>query len=385
VDDSLALRLRAAELVRNRLPRNAIEAAGQNGVFWCTPLTAVLIQSVPDGLAIGTFNSRLTHAGMPFALVPPGENPERLAERILRLLMQQGTAVRLLQPVPPAVTTTCGAKGREGIDVFILATQKRLELLHYWMRENTGNLVLMQDDPETAMVQRYIQLLSMLVDSAQSGLACTVTHALDRTVPIFQRLLVEYAIRAHYALRHPDYTLWRMTVREAEEHVYWLEVEHADELDIAAAQAQFADAKRDFPTIAVRGHAEHWKDITFKDMFIEVASREQHASLYYYPSTLIHGDPASMRHIFRQNETGSIEGVTRMSDTDLNSDLVDVNAMLIEFLGAFQQAFPELANSDEATSRLAEVDRENLVHTLRYPEHRNTEYLSFARSEVGES
>lgn len=384
MDEHVGRRLRVGEIVRGKLPKNAVEAPGQNGTFWGTPDVAVLLQSTPDGLALGTYTPRLTHAHAPGTLLPADEPPEQIASSILEILVAPWAAVRAVQPIPSPATTTCGAQGRPGIDIFILATQKRLEALHYWMRDNVGPLVVIKDDAETAMLQRYMLLLSMLVDSAQSSLACTVVHGLDRSVVIFQRVLVEYAVRAHYAIRHPDYTLWRTTVREAEEYLYWLSVEDSDEADLAAAREQLADVERAHPAIAKRGRSENWKDIHFKEMFLEVASREQHASLYHHPSTFIHGDPASMRHIFRTNDAGVLEGVTRLSDAELNSDLVDVSAMLIEFLGAYQLAFSALAENEEARSRLGEVDRENLVHTLRYPDQREEAYLAHARQAVGQ-
>jgi hypothetical protein len=111
-----------------------------------------------------------------------------------------------------------------------------------------------------------------------------------------------------------------------------------------------------------------------------MATREQHASLYHHPSTVIHGDPASMRHIFRTNDAGVLEGVNRLSDAELNNDLVDANSMLIEFLGAYLLAFPALQESLEASTRLSDLDRENLVHALRYPEQREKDFLALAKT-----
>jgi hypothetical protein len=381
--DLRALRHHVADLARSSLPADAIEADESNGTLWCTTTTAVILEEKADALAFQVLNSRLTHARSPGVLISSSEAPPKTADRVIQALKTRWTVAHALTPLPPPIIARCGANLRTGIDIPILSTQRRVESTHYWLRDHTGDLILVDDDPEASMVQRYLQLLSILVDTAQSSLAALAAHALDRTVIVMQRLLVEYAVRARYAIQHPIYTLWNMTVGEAQDYRNRLVATGADQALIDAATETLVEAEIRFPELTAKAKAERWKDITFKTMFLEVATREQHASLYRFPSIFIHGDPSGMRNIFRINDRGIMEGVIHLSDAELNSDLIDATAMLIEFLRAYQAAFPALAASDEATMRIARIDRENMIHSLRFPEERDQEYLAQVRAELG--
>lgn len=110
---------------------------------------------------------------------------------------------------------------------------------------------------------------------------------------------------------------------------------------------------------------------------------EQHVHLYRWPSVFIHGDPLGMRELFQTGPEGQVEGVAHLIDEELNADLIDASSMLIEFLRAFQLSFIGLRDDPHAAKRIEELDRENTVHTLRYPNGRSSEYLVQARIQLG--
>ena len=118
-------------------------------------------------------------------------------------------------------------------------------------------------------------------------------------------------------------------------------------------------------------------------MFEEIATSKQHASLYRWPSVFIHGDPIGMREAFPVDTEGVRKGVIRLSDAELNSRLVDATFMIVEFLRGFRDAFPKLQSDEEASFRIAELDRETMVHSLRFAENRSSAYLARARAELG--
>jgi hypothetical protein len=118
-------------------------------------------------------------------------------------------------------------------------------------------------------------------------------------------------------------------------------------------------------------------------MFEEIASSKQHVSLYRGPSIFIHGDPIGMREAFPVDTDGERKGVIRLSDAEVNARLVDASSMIVEFLCAFRDAFPELQNDAEADFLISELLRENMVHSLRFPQHRSSDYLAQTLIELG--
>jgi hypothetical protein len=52
--------------------------------------------------------------------------------------------------------------------------------------------------------------------------------------------------------------------------------------------------------------------------------------------------------------------------------------MVVEFLRAYLAAFPAHLYPDEAAARIAELDREVIVHSLRYTAQRNADYIDYA-------
>ncbi|HEY1976380.1 MAG TPA: DUF5677 domain-containing protein [Candidatus Baltobacteraceae bacterium] len=374
----------AVALVRKALPVAVVDAPGENGILWCSPSASVVLEEQQSRLLVQALSPQLDAAiGSP-APFSASDLPAEVASAIILRLAGEWQKPPTVQAVSKqSARGTCGADTRAGLDTGILVTQKRVEETHYWLRDQVGPLISPDDDPAAAMVQRYIFYLSTLVDTAQSSTACLAVHRLDRGVTMIQRTLAEYAVRARFAVSHPDHTLWRLTIAEALDFEKRLKDGGADSRSIAAAEAARIQTEARFAAVGELAKKARWKDLQFKTMFEYVASADQHASLYRWPSAFIHADPAGMRELFQWDAHGSTVVVPDLSDEDINTDLVDATLMLVEFLRAFRDAFPGLHQSEEAASRISELDRENRVHTLRFPKDRPAIYLEQVRSELG--
>lgn len=250
----------SAALVRTQLPAAAVEASVENGLFWCTPTTTVILEHRAHTLAVQAFNKRMDVAISSATIFTTPNTPVEVCAAVIMRLNSafiEPSSIHIVRKAPAA--GVCGVPLRNGIDLGILATQKRLETTHYWLRDRTGELAIVDDDPQAAMVQRYLLYLSMLVDTVQSSMACLASHELDRGVIVFQRLVVEYTIRAHYALRHPDYTLWLLTVAEAQDYQKRLENGGADPEAISAAVANREEIEQRAHALIEQAKAGRWK------------------------------------------------------------------------------------------------------------------------------
>lgn len=118
-------------------------------------------------------------------------------------------------------------------------------------------------------------------------------------------------------------------------------------------------------------------------MFEEIATSKQHVSLYRGPSVFIHGDPIGMRKAFPMDAGGRWKEVIRLSDAELNVRLIDASSVIVELLCAFRDAFPKFQNGAEVDFLISELLRENMVHSLRFPQHRASDYLAKASVELG--
>lgn len=375
------LRLHASRLIRDQLPLHVVEAESVGSTLWCTATASVFLQHRNRSLQVFTMTPRLDAYARPAETFGTEATAEAIAGAVLR-----GLAAPAVPEIPAGASTTatmCGASMRRGIDIAIMATQQRIESFHYDLRDGIGPLADADTDPEEWAVGEYLLYLSLLVDQAQSGLAMLVNHGQDVGAMLQQRILVEYAARAHYALRHRDHTLWAMTIGEAEDRLRRLVAAGAEQPELDKARAERDYALATYPVLAAAGRARNWKGLQFRTIFEEVASPEQHVSLYKFPSMFIHADPIGRHVVFRSNDEGLREGIIHLPDIELNSNLVDATAMLIEFLRALIEAFPTLRSSAESTAKLNLLERENWIHMLRFPNDRRPEFLERARTEFG--
>jgi hypothetical protein len=376
------LRIGAVRRIREQLPPHVVEAEVTDAFAWCTATATVLLQQRGRQLQMFTLTPRFDAYVAPVALFGPHDRPDAVAEAVIAGLTRVGHGSRV-SALQPATGTICGTSTRGGVDIAIMSTQKRLEAFHYELRAQIEPLTLIDDDAGQSMLERYVLYLSLLVDQAQSAVAMLVSHGQDIGAVLHHRLLVEYAVRARYALRHRDYTLWLMTISEAEENLKRLELSNADEADLVNARKHRDVTVQRFSDLLPLAKANNWKNLQFRTMFEYVATTAQHVSLYKYPSVFIHADPIGMRYLFRENLEGKLEGVTRLQDAELNSDMVDATAMLLEFFRSFIDTFPSLLANGEMHRRLADLDRENMVHMLRYQEGRSRDFIEEAKRELG--
>ncbi len=378
------LYLNVIAAVRSRLPPAAIEAEGEDGVTWATPSASVILIRKPGTIVAQTLTADLTTIVGPTTFFATDSNKDEVAAFVLERLQGRWPqdATFQLAPIPQA-GAVCGTHARGGIDAVLISTFQRIEGTHYWLRDHTGPLEVTTRDPETAMLQRYLLYLSMLVDNASASLMCLGVHGLDPGVIVQERLLAEYAVRSHYAVRHPDYTLWATTINEAEDLRKRLVATGADPTLIATVTSERDTAIAAYPQLAQVGKDNKWHRLTVKAMFEEIATTEQHVNLYKYPSSLLHGDAVGMRTMFRTKPDGSVEGVNRLENAALNGDLVDSAMMMVEFLKAFRSAFALLASAADVEQRIGYLEHECTIQSLRFPEGRPSQYLQEVRSQLG--
>jgi hypothetical protein len=366
--------------LRNRLPRYAVEAASDDGgYFWCTPLGSFLLEDHGSEVFAQAYDSSMTvRRGPMLHFTVANAHPEAVVACAMLALEDSWDELPDEEPNTLRSMGVCGADIRVGVDPGVIATLRRAEAIIYWLRDNAGPMAIIDDDANTAMLQRYLIYLSTLFDVAFSSLLALAVHGVDRGAVMVHRLLVEYAVRAHYALKHPEYCLWALTIGEAQDHLKRLLAMKTSPADtIAGADIALSKMRKQFPQLAEQAAREHWHRKQFKDIFVEVSGPEKHVSLYRYPSQFIHGDPIGMRSMFKMSPAG-LEVVLAIADDELNAELVDAGIMVVEFLRAYLAAFPAHLYPDEAAARIAELDREVIVHSLRYTAQRNADYIDYA-------
>ena len=114
-----------------------------------------------------------------------------------------------------SITPVCPGAERPGLDgaIFIVLAEPDQFIGDMRVAIPVPNQALDED----SAVRRYPVYLSLLVDIELAAMAALSIHKIDIATLTTQRMLVEYAAKAEYFARHPDYALYMMTIGETKE------------------------------------------------------------------------------------------------------------------------------------------------------------------------
>lgn len=234
--------------------------------------------------------------------------------------------------IDPATSgAECPGAVRLGLDLQVIQLLKDVDRFVADMRKD----IAMPDGGwnEDIAVKRYLIYLSVLVDVMLADMVMSAVHSNDMMTLMKMRMLVEYAAKALYYDRHPEYALWAMTIGEANDVLKKL-----TEAQSPASDLQDATRHRDSMVAMFPGLAGTTRR-TVADIMREVAGASPHVWLYRAPSALIHGDPEGLRSIMEVDKAGNQTLRIDLDVAHLNALLVDGGMYTLTFCECFIDRF----------------------------------------------